>query len=196
MNCGCALLNSISSIISFLQPESSSSSVVWSTLCVTRASWQSAGLLGGLSRAGASSTSNNANSNEGTTVGSSAESIQAEAEDLKRLSRSLGLEGNLSTTSADPSSILSVSQSHNLSVGGAELLNLLPGFYELQIMAVSLAGNSSWTPPVLFEVTASPIGKSALLVIMLSLLPCLGFSPAQFSKLLKGLRYEGDFVLI
>lgn len=51
-----------------------------------------------------------------------------------------------------------LSQQQSLSLGGAELLNLLPGFYELQIMAVSLAGNSSWTQPVLIEVTTSPMG--------------------------------------
>lgn len=56
------------------------------------------------------------------------------------------------------STMVLLSQQPNLSLGGAELLNLLPGFYELQIMAVSLAGNSSWTPPLLFEVTTSPVG--------------------------------------
>lgn len=44
-------------------------------------------------------------------------------------------------------------------IGGARLLNLLPGSYELQIMAVSLAGNSSWTPSLMFDVAASPMGK-------------------------------------
>ncbi len=50
-------------------------------------------------------------------------------------------------------------QSLNASLGGTQLPHLLPGVYELQVMAVSLAGNSSWTPPQHFKVSAPPKGR-------------------------------------
>ncbi|VDD79160.1 unnamed protein product [Mesocestoides corti] len=116
------------------KPSASSS---WSTLCVSRANWQSAGVPGG----------------------------------SQRHLRLLGKRNASAPLVAQ-----------NLSLGGAELLNLLPGFYELQIMAVSLAGNSSWTAQLLFEVKTSPRDKiimvaaicvAVLSVLMTSVIACI-----------------------
>ncbi|VDK20104.1 unnamed protein product [Taenia asiatica] len=130
------------------ESESSSGSTVWSTLCVTRASWQSIGFPGS---GGGIGGNGGLLGGRGGVLGGSG---------TKRHMRSL-----ITATLEDPrpfpggnfSTMASLSQQPNLSLGGAELLNLLPGFYELQIMAVSLAGNSSWTPPLLFEVTTSSV---------------------------------------
>nr|CAD30260.1 putative insulin receptor [Echinococcus multilocularis] len=124
------------------ESELSSGSTVWSTLCVTRASWQLAGFPGNGGAFGGRG---------GGLLGGSG---------TKRHMRSVvttPLEDSRLFPGRNFLTMASFSQQPNSSLGGAELLNLLPGFYELQIMAVSLAGNSSWTPPLLFEVTTSPI---------------------------------------
>lgn len=57
---------------------------------------------------------------------------------------------------ADVPQLQHMKNENHSSMGGVELLNLFPGSYELQVMAVSLAGNSSWTEPVVFEVELLP----------------------------------------
>ena len=126
-----------------------SGSPVWSTLCVTRTSWQMAGLSGSGKGVGGGA---------GSLGGGGGSSLTASGS--KRHARSLSATPFEDTPPSPNATLATTARQQNLSLGGAELLNLLPGFYELQIMAVSLAGNSSWTPPVLFEVTTSPMGLS------------------------------------
>lgn len=130
--------------------DSSSGSPVWSTLCVSRASWQALSLP----------TNTAGKILREKEIILSADGAQAES-GASRYSRSVAMTTLKSSAASEPDANMSsmlLPSKQNVSVGGAELLNLLPGFYELQIMAVSLAGNSSWTPSMVFEVVASPMG--------------------------------------
>ncbi|KAM7538002.1 hypothetical protein Aperf_G00000072052 [Anoplocephala perfoliata] len=128
---------------------SSSESPLWSTLCVSRANWQAMSLP----------TNTAGKTLREKEIILSADGAQAES-GVSRHSRSVAVTAlNSSAAFGSDANISSrlLPSRRNVSVGGAELLNLLPGFYELQIMAVSLAGNSSWTPSMVFEVVASPM---------------------------------------
>nr|CDS29127.2 insulin receptor [Hymenolepis microstoma] len=151
----------------------------WSTLCVSRANWQAVALPTNV--AGKTLKEKEILLRPGGTQSEIASNRSA-----RSVSASQNFNSNFAAAPAGTlptnvsSSILPMGQ--NASMGGAELLNLLPGLYELQIMAVSLAGNSSWTPPMIFEVAASPIDTiitasvicgSVLLVLLVIIIVCV-----------------------
>uniref|UniRef100_A0A0X3NPX8 receptor protein-tyrosine kinase n=1 Tax=Schistocephalus solidus TaxID=70667 RepID=A0A0X3NPX8_SCHSO len=114
----------------------------WSTLCVTRAEWQLSGSRVRSLRSvlkGRSVVERGDSSEAAASFDQDADADSAAAAGAT-LRRTPTFDGN----------------NKNGSLGGAALLNLLPGPYELQIMAVSLAGNSSWTKAKVFEVEVSP----------------------------------------
>ncbi|VDO01820.1 unnamed protein product [Rodentolepis nana] len=128
----------------------------WSTLCVSRASWQAVVLP----------TNVAGKTLKEKEIFLRPDSAQSEIVS-NRSARSVSTSPNFNSNfAAAPAGALPANVSspispmrQNASMGGAELLNLLPGLYELQIMSVSLAGNSSWTPPMIFEVAASPMAQ-------------------------------------
>ncbi|BHF65615.1 hypothetical protein SprV_0200862800 [Sparganum proliferum] len=117
----------------------------WSTLCVTRADWQLSGPKVRSPRSAA--LSQMAKVESSATTASPDQLVDSHASYADNTAASGVTRILPPTLSGD---------SRNGSLGGAALLNLLPGSYELQIMAVSLAGNSSWTTAKVFEVELSP----------------------------------------
>ncbi|KAM3179727.1 hypothetical protein ACTXT7_000010 [Hymenolepis weldensis] len=126
----------------------------WSTLCVSRASWQAVALPTNIA-------GKTLKEKEILLSASGTQSETGSNQSSRSVATPPNLNGSSAAAPADTAaaniSSLNLPPKQNASMGGAELLNLLPGLYELQIMAVSLAGNSSWTPSMVFEVAASPM---------------------------------------